>query len=194
MKLYHVSYDMVPAFNPRVPANRLPTEDGRTPRICFSTSIEKCINAKPGESRALRKMLGHRIPMMLYVYEIDTELLPPRTVVKPDVVQDIFGVEDAIENDEYWVTTSIDPDESIVEVYDADWSWITHDPHLERVYTSTDISDKCHFFYRELASAAIDENPNGTVTTDMIVNRSLGKFLRGWEERFAAWQYNLLRY
>ena len=47
MKLYHVSYNKVDRFIPRVPKERAGGENDDIPRICFSDSIEKCIAAKP---------------------------------------------------------------------------------------------------------------------------------------------------
>lgn len=52
MKLYHLSYDPVPFFIPRVPKSRLPMEDAETPRICLSDRIERCVNAKPCQAQA----------------------------------------------------------------------------------------------------------------------------------------------
>lgn len=77
MKLYHVSYDPIWFFNPRVPKSRLPMEDAETPRICLSDRIERCVNAKPCQAQALclAKEYGLRVP--LYVYEFDTDDIPP---------------------------------------------------------------------------------------------------------------------
>ena len=67
MKLYHLSYDPVPFFIPRVPKSRLPMEDAETPRICLSDRIERCVNAKPCQAQALylAKEHGLRMPLCL---------------------------------------------------------------------------------------------------------------------------------
>ena len=73
MKLYHVSYDPIWFFNPRVPKSRLPMEDAETPRICLSDRIERCVNAKPCQAQALylAKEYGLRVPLM-YMSSIPT--------------------------------------------------------------------------------------------------------------------------
>ena len=51
--LWHVSFDKVPEgrFIPRVPENRITQgeyiEDDTIKRVCFSNSIENCLNAMP---------------------------------------------------------------------------------------------------------------------------------------------------
>lgn len=95
MKLYHVSYDPIWFFNPRVPKSRLPMEDAETPRICLSDRIERCVNAKPCQAQALylAKEYGLRVP--LYVYEFDTDDIPPDLLVGPDELVGQYGVIDA---------------------------------------------------------------------------------------------------
>ena len=73
MKLYHVSYNKVDRFIPRVPKERAEGENDDIPRICFSDSIEKCIAAKPSGPTALEIAEEEGIPVCLYVYSIDTE-------------------------------------------------------------------------------------------------------------------------
>lgn len=103
MKLYHVSYDPIWFFNPRVPKSRLPMEDAETPRICLSDRIERCVNAKPCQAQALclAKEYGLRVP--LYVYEFDTDDIPPDLLVGPDELVGQYGVIDAKLNHEYWL-------------------------------------------------------------------------------------------
>jgi hypothetical protein len=47
MNYYHISdiNQNRRKFRPRVPKDRLPEEDGKTKRVCFSTSINGCIYA-----------------------------------------------------------------------------------------------------------------------------------------------------
>jgi hypothetical protein len=47
--LYHISTQELNnvRLNPRIPKARFTSEDGHTPRICFSTTIEGCLNALP---------------------------------------------------------------------------------------------------------------------------------------------------
>lgn len=83
MKLYHLSYDPVPFFIPRVPKSRLPMEDAETPRICLSDRIERCVNAKPCQAQALYLAKEHGLRMPLYVYEFDTDDIPPELLIGP---------------------------------------------------------------------------------------------------------------
>ena len=116
MKLYHVSYNRVGRFIPRVPRERADHEDDKIPRICFSDSIERCISAKPSGPTTLEIAKREGIPVALYVYSIDTEdydrfeLLDPVDVCK-------HGVPDAHITHEWWLLR--EPyivSESIVEV------------------------------------------------------------------------------
>ena len=113
MKLYHVSYDPIWFFNPRVPKSRLPMEDAETPRICLSDRIERCVNAKPCQAQALclAKEYGLRVP--LYVYEFDTDAIPPDLLVGPDELVGQYGVIDAKLNHEYWLLSGDVPYQEI---------------------------------------------------------------------------------
>lgn len=103
MKLFHVSYDRVLYFKPHIPKYRLPGEDAVTPRICLSTSIERCVNAKPHQAQALylAREFGFRMPV--YVYEFDTGNIPKDKLLGPNQLKDQYYVEDAVENNEYWL-------------------------------------------------------------------------------------------
>lgn len=103
MKLYHLSYDPVPFFIPRVPKSRLPMEDAETPRICLSDRIERCVNAKPCQAQALYLAKEHGLRMPLYVYEFDTDDIPPELLIGPADLAGQYGVIDARLNHEYWL-------------------------------------------------------------------------------------------
>lgn len=103
MKLYHVSYDRIPEFEPRIPQNRLPGEDSRVPRICLSTSVERCINAKPSQGQALYTAQQYGLRTALYIYEFDVNDIPTDKLIGPDELKWQFGVVDAKINGEHWL-------------------------------------------------------------------------------------------
>ena len=111
MKLYHVSYDKIHRFIPGIPRYRLPGEDSVTPRICLSTSIERCINAKPHQAQALylAREFGFWFPV--YVYEFDTDRIPDSDLVKPERLFEQYHVDDAVQNSEHWLLAESNPKE-----------------------------------------------------------------------------------
>lgn len=109
MKLYHVSYDRIENFVLRIPKNRLPMEDSTTPRICLSTSIERCVNAKPCQGEALYFARQQGLRVAFYVYEFDTEQIPAENLIPPKMLQEHYGVLDAEKNKEYWIVENIVP-------------------------------------------------------------------------------------
>lgn len=102
MKLFHVSYDPIPCFTLRVPAHRLPDEDGKMPRI---DSIERCVNAKPGQATALYLAKKFWLKVPLYVYEFDTDDIPAGALLEPQELSQLNKVADAERNHEYWLLT-----------------------------------------------------------------------------------------
>lgn len=113
MKLYHVSYDPIWFFNPRVPKSRLPMEDAETPRICLSDRIERCVNAKPCRAQALYLTKEYGLRMPLYVYEFDTDDIPPDLLVGPNELVGQYSVIDAKLNHEYWLLSGDVPYQEI---------------------------------------------------------------------------------
>lgn len=106
MKLYHVSYDKIDSFKLRIPDSRIPGEDAITPRICFSSSVTDCINAKPGQATALKIAQDAELPLAIYVYEIDrSEYERDKELISPITLYRSYGLKDAINNLEYWLLT-----------------------------------------------------------------------------------------
>ena len=103
MKLYHVSYDRIPQFELRIPRDRLPGEDSRIPRICLSTSVERCINAKPSQGQALYTAQQYGLRTALYIYEFDSSDIPADKLIGPEELKRQFGVVDARVNGEHWL-------------------------------------------------------------------------------------------
>ena len=167
MKLYHVSYDPVSELIPRVPQHRMIAEDNTVRRICFSTSIEKCIEAKPGGNLPIYLMFENGFHPLLFVYEIDTDALPAECIIGPTVLHEQFGVDDAIENDEHWIIdTVIHPREIVREVLDVEWTSLD-DPHINYLELTSDISDDCKYVHKFMSCMC--EQSEEDYTTDTII-------------------------
>lgn len=125
--LQHVSFDPVPngLFIPRVPESRIVQgdyfEDDTIERICFSVSIENCINAMPDGGYAvlgLNEMKKKGFTPILYSYNLfwngENEVLTPKEVKK--------YVYDAEATNEYWLTTQKTINPIILEILNFEYS------------------------------------------------------------------------
>lgn len=119
IRLYHVSFDPVPCFIPRVPQDRLETEDAVTKRICLSTSITHCLNARPSKGDAIAAALRRKFKLCLFVYAAD---VPIDQLVTPAELTSLHGVTDAEENQEYWALTPQKFTQQIYVLQDAELS------------------------------------------------------------------------
>lgn len=105
--LYHVSFNEVEnnLFYPRMPQKRAPYEDKIIKRICFSPSIEKCIEAMPDGGKALQNLYltsrDFHIPPILHVYSLDETCIPAVNLVPSTEVTRY--VQDAEYSQETWV-------------------------------------------------------------------------------------------
>lgn len=116
MRLYHVSYNKVDRFIPRIPKERAVGENDKIPRICFSDSIERCITAKPSGPIALEIAERECIPVCLYVYSIDTVDYDRCDMLDPVEVFEL-GVPDANITHEWWLLHELNViSESVIEV------------------------------------------------------------------------------
>lgn len=97
--LYHVSYDKIGRFTPRIPQNRCPGENGAIPRICLSDSIEHCINALPCRAEPIRRSMNAGASVGLFVYTFYPE--DEETILCPEQISHM--VPDALDNHEYWL-------------------------------------------------------------------------------------------
>ena len=102
MKLFHVSLglqDKQKLFVPRVPESCVKEqgEDAITPRICFSSSVEKCIQAIETFPQ-----LGELITV--YTFEVDEQ---DPSLVTPEHLFAASMVPDVLENQEYWYTKEV---------------------------------------------------------------------------------------
>lgn len=137
MKLYHVSYFPVKEFIPRVPKYKLTGEDDKVPRICCSTSIEKCILAKPSRTDYLNLCDKYKIPCVIYLYTFEVnpdnpDVIPPKSLV------DDYGVKDALETNEYWLCNRVPDYEETVCIVTG----ITREgDRLLKVHLSTEVEE-----------------------------------------------------
>lgn len=116
IRLHHVSFDPVSNFIPRVPQNRLETEDAVTKRICLSTSIVHCLNARPSRGDAIAAALRRKFKLCLFVYTAD---VPVTQLITPRELTACYGVTDAEENEEYWALTPQSFTQRIFIIQDA---------------------------------------------------------------------------
>lgn len=118
MILYHVSdrIDRVSEkeFTPRVPNSvGCCGEDKTIPRICFSTSIEKCITA-----------IGLDTDMQEYitVYTLDTsDIDESAQILKPNILASSKLVYDAVETDEHWILCPVKLKPKYYRILEAVW-------------------------------------------------------------------------
>lgn len=69
-KYIHVSFDVVDAFNPRVPKSRIEGEDGTIPRICVANRLLDCVNAMPSGPETIQAMQQLGLPVVVHAYYI----------------------------------------------------------------------------------------------------------------------------
>lgn len=101
MHLFRIEYkDRGPlvCINPKVPENRLSSEDEMTPRVCAAPTILQCIYSK---MLFLNTNLWKDNQLKFFVYEADA---PVEFIIQPTINQ----VEDIWITSEMWVTQSIE--------------------------------------------------------------------------------------
>lgn len=115
MKLYHVSVflqDKKVLFKPRVPESAAEGENATIERICFSISIENCIKAiGPSKFKSGTKF-------MVFEADIDAD---SESLIPPQALFDRNYVKDALENEEYWYTDSIELDGKFYIIENIDY-------------------------------------------------------------------------
>lgn len=125
--LWHVSFDKVPEgrFMPRIPENRINQgeyiENDTIKRVCFSNSIENCINAMPCGGFAalgLNEMKKRDYSPIFYGYPLFLD--GEREVLEPSEVKKY--VYDAEFNKEYWLTSEIQIKPVVLEMQSLEYS------------------------------------------------------------------------
>lgn len=140
--LWHVSFEVVDNFDPRVPENRMAGEDDTTPRICMGTNIKRCITAMPDGGGALKGLLrasefDSRMKPIIHAY---CTIINRREdgLITPSELVSKYGVLDAKSNGEHWLTKSVTFEHRMFEIYDAKFSEAT-DQHGNRGYLIDDL-------------------------------------------------------
>lgn len=106
MTLYHVSFQPVSLFVPRIPETRAPGENETIKRICFSDSILHALHAIPNAGDILDYFINQEnIPLILYVYSMESDQLADSDWM--DWKQVKAYVPDAILTKECWVMRSM---------------------------------------------------------------------------------------
>lgn len=108
--LYHLSLEPAQLdLYPRIPSNRKKGEDGKTPRICVSSSIEGCLSAVPWGGVNLAEIFNEDESALIRVYEFDVSEVGLDNIIPPDYLFQTDKVRDAYENGEHWITKRVDP-------------------------------------------------------------------------------------
>lgn len=100
MKYYHVSFDLqlTKLFEPRVPKVKTLPEDKSTPRICFSPTIEQCLQALSYDKH---KYICEGNNFVLFT--IDTDNLSESEWCSNEIIVQSKWVFDAVETGEIWL-------------------------------------------------------------------------------------------
>lgn len=116
--LYHVSFEPVEKFEPRIPKNRCPGEDATIPRICFSERMELAITSMPQGGEALRGMLKLKgiITPILHCYMCN-DWEQPEKLLSPDMLKDRVG--DAEGTREWWAIQVPTLKHVMLQIFDA---------------------------------------------------------------------------
>ncbi|WP_458459166.1 hypothetical protein [Pseudobutyrivibrio sp.] len=104
--LYHVSPDLRnldKVFYPQIPTNLIKDEDRITPRVCFSDSIEGCVNAMGNAQRFIDEKTG-KAEFVLFVFKCN---LDDNNLISWKELYESGRVPDAAINHEYWYTKEI---------------------------------------------------------------------------------------
>lgn len=127
--LWHVSFEKVDNFSPRIPDTIMAGEDEITPRICTATSIKNCLTAMPSGGAALKGLVDStkKIKGMLaiiHAYCFVTSATDPR-VVLPKILKEKYGVLDAEATGEHWITEEVRFEHRVLEIRSAEFTKAT---------------------------------------------------------------------
>lgn len=157
-KLYHVSLDLTHSgvFSPRIPVNRMESEDAITARTCVADSIDGCLTASPfGAHYLSESLLETNDCMKVFVIDTDKLELTLSDIAFPDTLYQSGQVDDAYITNEHWILKEfiVPPeDQMIVKVTGIDdslWkSLITFDIRSKLLEQGVNFED-----YEELDDA-----------------------------------------
>ena len=180
MRVYHVSYDHVPVFTPRIPRCLLHSEDETTPRICFAQTIKQCINAKGGNATAIRNAIEiGDFSLLLFVYSIDLSNYQQEEWIGPCELVKNYGVLDAEINKETWLLVPprdlreeilvVDSATTFPVEADKVQSWTIK--HLVTHPVSSVPENSWQHFLRTNVPAIVDKYGIDTILSDLPVER-----------------------
>lgn len=116
--IYRVSFDvdrpLVRRYEPRIPETTMSGEDRKTPRICFSKTIEGCISAIPGDRRS--KYFDEGALMVVFPFRVALD--DPNLVTSDDLAQ---LVPDAEITHEFWYTAPVTLCGEVFQVGEFAW-------------------------------------------------------------------------
>ncbi len=119
VKLYHISYDcdepLCKEFIPRIPDNILNGESETIPRICFSDSIEGCINARQDGIVTI----ADEEYISIIVWEVEIAISDPNLKSWVELYESDL-VPDAALTHEYWYLESLQLTGTFYEIHKPD--------------------------------------------------------------------------
>lgn len=110
-----MSEPLTKEFVPRIPSNTIHGEDETIPRICFSDSIENCLNAT--EDKLLDYDNMNTVPII--VWEMDFSL-PNNNLVAWQELYKKNLVPDAVFTHEYWFLEKLQLEGHLFEIHNID--------------------------------------------------------------------------
>lgn len=121
VKLYHISYDISEPldkeFIPKIPHNTVSGEDESIPRICFSDSIEGCINA--AEDLLVNYERENIATIIVWEKEF---LLPNDKLIEWQKLYEDNLVPDAIVTHEYWFLDKLRMKGTLYEILNTNYA------------------------------------------------------------------------
>ena len=110
-KLYHLSNkcDIIEEFVPRVPDSRAKDEEGETPRVSLSPTIEGALTAVPWGGMQLENELWDEGSFLIRVYEFDIEDLDINSLIPPQYLYSKNLVIDSRITKEHWYLKNLKP-------------------------------------------------------------------------------------
>lgn len=123
---YHLSFDVLESigeFVPRIPGNRMASEDNSSLRICCSDSLSGALLAMPDNADVLN---SNKLFPLIKVYELDESKIDADNILYPEQIID--KVPDALRTREHWITTIVKPTKSyIIQIVSMNYDRYSND-------------------------------------------------------------------
>lgn len=133
--LYHLSLERIEndTFIPRIPSIRIEGENSDIPRICFTDSIEHCINSMPMGVMLAKNFIMARnktkAKPFFYLYYFDETKIPKEFIKYPCEISEY--VPDVAYSNEHWCLCPIKCEFKLIELTELETEFIRV-PELNR--------------------------------------------------------------